>query len=100
MPGSMLLQEEGEHHAEHHPVLDVSAGAAAYPYPTADPSTGEAYDDDTTAEPGAEAEAEDDEASGPKLPRPCVGCRTSKVLCDRHDPCKRCVRLGMECTIP
>ena len=29
-----------------------------------------------------------------------AGCRTAKVLCDREDPCTRCVRLGVECAIP
>ena len=29
-----------------------------------------------------------------------AGCRTAKVLCDRQDPCTRCVRLGVECAIP
>lgn len=35
-----------------------------------------------------------------KLPRPCVTCRERRTLCDRRNPCTRCVRLGVECKLP
>jgi len=35
-----------------------------------------------------------------KLSRPCTSCRSSRVLCDRGLPCRRCVRLGRQCTEP
>jgi len=35
-----------------------------------------------------------------KLPRPCTCCRLAKVRCDRNDPCTRCIRLSIECTVP
>ena len=37
-----------------------------------------------------------------KLHRPCANCRSAKVLCDRHLPCTRCVRLniGDSCEAP
>ena len=35
-----------------------------------------------------------------QTPRPCVSCRTSKVLCDRTYPCLRCRRLHIPCQIP
>ena len=41
-----------------------------------------------------EAEGED------LLPRPCMTCRKRRTLCDRRKPCSRCMRLGVECTLP
>jgi len=35
-----------------------------------------------------------------QLHRPCVACRTSRVLCDRGFPCSRCVDKGFTCTVP
>ena len=43
----------------------------------------------------------DDADATPMLPRPCLHCRTSRVLCDRRHPsCSRCLRLGYECVLP
>ena len=33
------------------------------------------------------------------LPRTCASCRSAKVRCDLQDPCSRCRRLGLECTV-
>ena len=41
-------------------------------------------------------------ASADSLHRPCASCRAARVLCDRHLPCGRCVRLGQAsaCSVP
>ena len=33
-----------------------------------------------------------------QLHRPCATCRAARVLCDRHHPCGRCMRLNLEAT--
>jgi hypothetical protein len=45
-------------------------------------------------------EEETPSAHSETLSRPCTQCRHSRVLCNRAKPCGRCVRLGLECTVP
>ena len=46
--------------------------------------------------PAEGSEAGDLAAGEARLHRPCANCRAARVLCDRHLPCGRCMRLNQE----
>ena len=86
--------------AEHAAAVFAAIGGAP---PSTGPGTGtgrEAQKVDKRSTKDAEVWHPGGKVEGDRLPRPCTACRASRVLCDRGNPCRRCVRLGIECTIP
>ena len=82
--------------------LGISASALLHGVNTSEEQEEEEEEEAEAAAGGGGGDRADGETTvgGSKLPRPCTGCRTSKVLCDRSNPCGRCTRLGIECTVP